>query len=114
MTVPAILKDKYAIVIFAAGIILLVIGFSLTYVNFWDSEDILVIHFDKFKGIDFFGNASDVLDILITALFVWIINIILANEFYFKERFLSYLLAFSTLLFIVLILVGVNVIINVN
>jgi hypothetical protein len=114
MTVPTILKDRYLVFAFAAGMVLLVIGFSLVYVNFWDSEDLLVIHFDKFKGIDFFGDASDVLDILITALFVWIINIILANEFYFKERFLSYLLAFFTLLFIALILVGVNVIISVN
>lgn len=114
MRVPAIIKDKYTAFAFAAAAAILVIGFSIFHVNLWDSKDILVIHFDKFKGVDFFGDTSDVLDILITAAFVWLINIVLANKFYFRERFLSYLLAFSTLLFIILILIGVNVIISVN
>ena len=114
MISPAILKDKYTALFFVAGFLALLTGFSLAYVNILDNPNLLVIHFDSFKGADFFGDRRDIIDILVTAAIIWIINFMLASEFYFKERFLSYILAIATLLFSVLILVAVNVIININ
>lgn len=114
MTIPIIFKNKYLAPIFVISAIVLVVASSLAYVGILDNVNLLVIHFDSYKGADFFGNRGDVVDILITAVVVWLINIFLANEFYFKERFLSYVLANGTLAFMILILIAVNVIISVN
>ncbi len=111
---PIILKNKSTALFFIAGFLALVTGFSLAYVNILENTNLLVIHFDSFKGADFFGDRRDIVDILVTAAIIWIINFMLANEFYFRERILSYILAISTLLFSVLIFVAVNVIININ
>ncbi len=114
MTVPIILKDKYTSFVFFVGALLLVIALFRVNINFTDTGNLLVIHFDAFKGVDFFGDTRDVFDIVASSAVVWGINFILANTLYSRERFLSYLLATSTLIFAVLILISINVIINVN
>jgi len=113
-TAPAVLKDKYITGLFLISAILLVISFSIAYVNFADTSNLLVIHFDNFRGIDFLGDRSDVAAILGTAAAVFSINGFLTHVFYFRERFLSYALAVSTIFFSLLILIGINVIISVN
>lgn len=112
--VPAILKDKYIIIAFALSLVVLIGAFFIAYVNFWDTINLLVIHFDPFNGADFFGTKNDVFGIIVASAAVWLINMALAQEFYYKERFLSYLLAFGTLIFTALILIAIKVIINVN
>ena len=111
---PTILKDKYTLITFALALLVLLVSFSFAYVNILDNSNLLVIHFDSFNGADFFGDRRDIVDILVTAAIIWIINFMLASEFYFKERFLSYALAISTMLFSVLILVAINAIISIN
>ena len=114
MKVPIILKNRYLALAFLVSAIILAIGFFIFSVNLWDNPNLLVIHFDSFRGANFFGDRRDVLDILITASIIWLINLVLANEFYLRERILSYVMAGSTLFFSALILIAVNVIINVN
>jgi len=114
MTVPIILKDRYTSFVFFAGAVLLAIALFRVSVAFTDAGNLVVIHFDAYKGADFFGDARDVFDIVVSSVVVWGVNIGLANMLYFRERFLSYLLATSTLIFAVLILISINVIINVN
>ena len=111
---PIILKDKYTALFFISGFLILIVGFSFAYVNILENTNLLVIHFDSFRGADFFGDRRDISDILITALIIWLINFVLANEFYYKERLLSYLLAGGTFLFMVLILIAIRVIISIN
>lgn len=111
---PIILKDKYSIAVFAVSAILLIIAFGAAYVNILDNRNLLVIHFDSYKGADFFGDSRDMADILITGVIVWVLNLALANELYFRERFLSYALTASTFLFSVLILIAIRVIIYIN
>ena len=114
MKTPVILKNRYLALTFLAAAIILAAGFFIFGTNLWDNQNLLVIHFDSFRGANFFGDRRDVLDILITASIIWLINLVLANEFYLRERILSYLMAGSTLFFSVLILIAVNVIININ
>lgn len=111
---PVILKDKYTAVLFALAALVLVVAFAIAYVNILDSRNLLVIHFDSYRGADYFGTSADIWDILVVAGVVLTINLVLANEFYFRERILSYILAASTLVFMVLILVAVRVIISIN
>lgn len=112
--IPVVLKDKYMATAFVLSLVLLVSAFFIAYVNFWDAGNILVIHSSPFKGADFFGVKNDVFGIIIASAIVWLMNMALAQEFYYKERFLSYLLAFSTLFFTVLILVTIDGIISLN
>lgn len=112
-SLPIILKDKHLAPVFALAAIVWVIDFSLVYVNILDAANVLVIHFDAFKGVDFFGGKSDVYDIIVTAAIVWLINISMAQMFYYREKFLSYVIAGSTLVYMVLILLAVNAIISI-
>jgi len=113
-SVPIILKDKYTAASFVASFVILVIVFAMAQVNLSDSSSVLVIHSDIFRGADFFGKFGDVMGIVAISAVVWIINIFLAQEFYYKERFLSYILAFSSVIFVVLILISINAIIKLN
>ena len=114
VTTPIILKDRYTSVFFAAALLFLIIAFGIAYVNILDNRNLLVIHFDSYQGADFFGDRRDVADILATGFIIWILNLALASELYFRERILSYILAGSTLLFMVLILAAIRVIIFIN
>lgn len=114
MTIPESLKDKYIAIAFAVGLVILVTAFFIAYINLLDADSLLIIHLDIFKGADFFGDYYDVFGIIAIAGVVWLLNIALAHEFYFKERFLSYVLAYGTVLFMILILVAINVIITIN
>ena len=114
MPTPIILKDKYLVFSFAAVAIILLISASMTYLNFAGNRNLLVIHFDSYKGIDFFGDNQDVLDIIVTGFIIFLINMALAKAFYFRERFLSYALATATVILAVLILIAVNGIISIN
>ena len=111
---PIILKDKYTRLALIAAFLFLLFAFSSAYVNLADNQSLMVIHFDSFRGADFFGDKNDVFEILMSAAAVLLINAFLANELYFRERILSYLIVFATMVFMVLILAGVNVIISIN
>lgn len=114
MNIPKIFKDRYAIMPFLASLIIIAIAFLVVFINLGGVQSLLIIHFDSYKGIDFLGNKTDVLNILLFALAIIIINMILARELYFRERFLSYLLSFGSLFFVILILIGIFAIISIN
>jgi len=114
MEVPELLKDKYILWLFVLSLAILTVAFFISYVNLWGVGNLLIIHSDIFEGADFFGTYYDVFGILGIAAIVWLLNALLANELYFRERLLSYLFAFFTFIFMVLILMAVNVIISLN
>lgn len=112
-SLPESIKDKYIAGFFITAGIIWVISFSFVYANILDASNVLIIHFDSFRGADFFGEKSDVFDIIVTAAIVWGINLGLAHIFYYRERFLSYVLSGATLGYMVLILLAVNAIISI-
>ena len=113
-TLPEVYKNKFIVSAFIAAGVLLVFAFSFYYVEIAENGNLLVIHFDSYKGIDFFGDRRDVLDIIISGFVIFLINLGLTKPLYSRERFLAYSIAVSTVIFTVLILLAVNVIINVN
>ena len=101
----------------AAAIICLVLNviiFAAAYVSFAENTDLLVIHFDSYNGIDFLGTRINVLEFLIVSLVINIVNFSLATAFYYRERFLSRLLAYFSVFFSLLILISTAVIISIN
>ena len=114
ISAPLILKDKFTVFPFLASFVLLAFAFFIVYLNLSDVSNILVIHFDSYKGIDFFGNKDHVFGMLFLGLFILVLNGFLANILYLRERFLSYVLSFSTTIFSILIFISILVIISVN
>lgn len=109
-----LIKDNYLRWALIASFMLLLISFSWAYVAFADVEHLLIIHFDSFRGIDFLGNRSDVFQILWLGLLVNIINFSLVAVFYWRERFLAYLIGYFSSVFSLLILIATAVIISIN
>lgn len=114
MVSPAVLKDKFVVIPFVAAAFILLISFSIAYINFVDYRGLLIVHYDAFRGPDFFGNKSEIFGILAIGLAVILINGFLADELYWRERFLTYFLSFGTIVFSLLILMAIIGIISIN
>lgn len=104
----------YFLVSIIASAALFVIAAVLSYSAFSSSDYLLVIHFDSYQGINWFGNKWDVFGILGTGLFLGLVNYILVSVLYSYSRFLSLLFSFFTVFLMILILISVGVIISVN
>lgn len=109
-----ILKDKYLRVVFGLSLLVLFLISCVAYVKLGENTGQLILHFDVYKGIDFLGGRTEAFGILISALAMILINLFLAESFYNRERFLSYLFGFVSLGLASLILIAVSVIISVN
>lgn len=107
-------NTKFLFYPFLASGGLILASLILAAVNFYKTSNLLIMHYDGYKGIDFLGDKNDVFSLIGIAAVMIILNVWLANRVYFKERFLSYLLSFSSLALSVLILIGVFAIISIN
>lgn len=109
-----ILKDKYLRIVFGISFFVFLIASVFAAAKFWDAAGPLIIHFDAFKGIDWVGSRIDVFGIFISALVMFLINVFLANFIYERERFLSYLFSFASLVLSILFLAAIITINSVN
>lgn len=109
-----IIKDKYLRVVFSLSFLFLLFGGAMTYGNLREVAPPFVVHFDIYRGIDFFGGWFEITGVLISAFAMLLTNIFLADFLYKRERFLSYIFGFVSFGLAVLILVATGVIISVN
>lgn len=79
-----------------------------------DVTDLLIIHFQPFDGIDVLGSKAQVYNMISAAAILNLLNAFLATAFYWRDRFLSYLLGFSSSFISLLILLVIWVIVSVN
>lgn len=109
-----ILRNKSLLVIFGLSFGVLVLTTIIVYLRLVEITTPLIIHFDAYKGIDFLGNRIDVFNILIIAGVMFLINFVLAELIFDRQRLLSFNFAFVSLAVSVLILIAISVIISVN
>jgi hypothetical protein len=109
-----ILKDKYLRVIFVLSFLTLFFLSLVAFVKLQDVSSPLIIHFDAYKGIDFFGGKTEIFGILFSAFVMFLMNFFLADFLYNRQRFLSYIFSFTSLAINILILIAVSVIISIN
>jgi hypothetical protein len=114
MTIREFKKDKFLFYPFLASVILALIAFIRALVRLAKINNLLILHFDSYRGIDYLGNKEDVFSIIGFSFTVIVINFLLAKKLYYKERLLSYFLSFGSTIFSLLILIGVFVIISIN
>ncbi|MBN2198183.1 hypothetical protein JW698_03310 [Candidatus Wolfebacteria bacterium] len=108
------IKDKYLCIVGVISILILFLTGVISYLSVDSINSPLIIHFNIYKGVDFLGNWFDILGILIVALVMISINFFLSDFLYNRERFLSYIFGFTSLLISILILIIISVIININ
>lgn len=109
-----ILRNKSLLIIFGVSFGILVLTGIIAYLNLAEITTPLIIHFDAYKGIDFLGNKIDVFNILIVAGVIFLINLILAELIFDRQRLLSFNFAFVSLVVSVLIFIAILVIISIN
>jgi magnesium-transporting ATPase (P-type) len=107
-------RDKMLIVFFGSSLFVLIAAALLVLFGLPSGNNNLILHFNAGEGVDMFGSRSQVLEILVVAFAIGVINALLAREIYYRERFLSYLIAFATLIISVFILVAAGVVVSVN
>ena len=107
-------KDPFLYLGYFISLLLILIGFAVSYDFLTEENQLLVIHFDAFRGIDFLGDKFDVFNVLWISLLITLVNFFLSAILYYRERFLSYLIEYFNIFFALLILIAVAVIISVN
>ena len=106
--------SKYLRIAYIIICVLAVLIGMVLYVNLTKADHILIVHFDSFRGIDFLGKPSTVWGIYFFALAISAINIWLSRVFHNRLPFFSYLFAYFTIFFWILISIAIAVIISVN
>lgn len=109
-----ILKDKYLRAVFAIIFFLLLFTAVFVFSKFLNASGPIIIHFDFFNGIDFVGGKGEVFGILAVDFAITAINFLLAEFIYQRERFMSYLISFATLVLTILFLIVVVAVSSVN
>jgi len=98
---------------FLISFMLVAISFALSVIFFYDVEHLLVVHFDIFKGIDFFGGKNDIFLISAQFLALIFINSALSRFLYTRISFLAWSIAsLSVALGIINLVSIITVIIN--
>ena len=108
------LRDKILIVFFGLSLFILIAAVLLVLFGLPSGNNSLILHFNAGQGVDILGSRSQVLEILGVVSVVGVINAILAREIYYRERFLSYLIAFTTFLIAIFSIIAAGVIVSVN
>ncbi len=107
-------KEKFLAYSFGSSMLIVLLAWLWAFINFYKTGNLLVMHFDSYKGTDFLGNKSDLYSILGISATIILLNFWLSMRVYFKERFLSYLLSAFSVVLSILILIAVFVIISIN
>ncbi len=74
----------------------------------------IVLHFDAVRGADQFGAVSNLWELLGIMVLMMGINIFLAQQFFYKERLISYGLLGASAFFSFLFFIALMVILSVN
>jgi hypothetical protein len=109
-----IAKDKYLRSVAGLSLLILILALLIFNVKLGAVETPLILHFDAYKGVDFLGSKVQIYGILLSALVMILINSFLADFLYKRERFLSFIFVFVSLVLSILILMAISVIISVN
>ena len=106
--------DRYILIPAIAVVLLLVVAFLLAYFSFGGAGNILVVHFDAFRGIDFLGDKTDVYGIIGIGAVLALVNFTLVRVLYSRDKFLARFIVFASVFISILIFVTVVAIISVN
>jgi hypothetical protein len=105
--------DVHLVVPFGIAAVLFVVTAIIAWASFGSVEHLLVIHATDGRG-DYFGTRGDVFSVLGIGAVVMLMNAGIANVLRSRERFLAWLVAYTTLFIGCLLFVAVTAIISFN
>ena len=114
MILAHILKDKYLRIAFGASGGALAVAGWLVYTYFGHTTAPFILHFDAYEKIDFLGDTTKMFGIVGTGFVMILINLVLADLLYTRERFLSYMFAWTATAVAGLILIAIFAILGAN
>lgn len=109
------LKNKIIVIFFGLSIVLLFVSALVGGIGLPGSQGSLIIRFDKLaQEANLIGGFRTVFGFGATVSFIVLMNFFLAREIYYRERFLSYIIATATFIISLLFLIAVSGIVAVN
>lgn len=108
------LRDKTLRVLFIIGLFLFVVGFILVLLRVNILSLPVILHFDAMSGVDKFGDQSSVWGVWGLGFVLFLINSVLGEVFFLRERALSFICFGANLFLGILFLIILSVIITVN
>lgn len=109
-----LLRDAQLRALFALSLTAFLFTLAMMYVRVGDIRDLLIAHFDAYRGIDATGGRLDLFLMPLAGLFALVLNMALASALYFRERFAARLFAFASFALSLLILIASFAIMSVN
>ncbi len=100
--------------LFAISAAILLITLGLAYIKLVEHDALIILHFDSYRGIDFFGSRADVFNIIFIGIGIGLLNYLLARVTAKRDELLPKLLAGASAFFSLLIFIAVAVIISIN
>ncbi|OGY97330.1 MAG: hypothetical protein A2128_00520 [Candidatus Liptonbacteria bacterium GWC1_60_9] len=107
-------RDPRLRTLFGLSLAVLLITLSIMYVRIGTIRGPLIAHFDSYRGIDATGGRLDIFLLPVVGLVMLALDMALASALYFRERFVSHLIAFAGLALSLLILIASFAIMSVN
>jgi len=108
------LRDKILITFFGLSGLVIVGAVLIALIGLPAGVNSLILRFTAGTGVDYLGGRAEIITALCIVFAVAIINAVLAREIYYRERFLSYLIAVITFIISVFSLIAVGVIVHIN
>lgn len=107
-------KDKVIITFFSLSLIALLVAAGLILFILPTGTNHLILHFSPEHGIGSLGGKMVALSVIMIVLVAGAINWALSVEIYYRDRFLSYMIAFVTFAISLFCLIAAGVIVAIN
>ncbi|MCL4405261.1 MAG: hypothetical protein M1361_02545 [Patescibacteria group bacterium] len=106
-------RDKIILTVFSLSLVVLVVALGLVVFLLPASGTDLILQFNL-QQINFLGGKAIAVAVVIVFVLMTAMNMFLSREVYYRERFLSYLIAFTTLAIDIFCLVAAGVTVAMN
>ncbi len=101
-------------VLITVNIVLMGAAFLFAHLSYDALSHTIVLRYDAAEGVDLFGARSSVWGIWALGLAMMAVNGILAYEFFYRERFLSYLLMAANVLLSLIVIIVLGMLFGMN
>lgn len=109
-----IFTQRKIIILLAVAGFFFVVSLGILLLNISRVSGPLILHFDAFHGVDLFGTVGDVTGIWVMAFLMIVVNVVLADVLYLRERVLSYAFIGINILISIFLFILMAVIASVN
>ncbi len=107
-------RDKVIITFFSLSVVALMISAAMVIFVLPAGTDRLILHFDPEHSINLLGSKGMALFMVGIVFAMNVVNFILSREIYYRERSLSYMIAFTTMVIGIFCLIATGVIVSMN